>query len=432
MQGIDPLPGSPPFLHNLLLFPRLLRRAGVPVSLDQSLRFVDGLRWVDLRQRKQVYHAARCLLLSKREDLPIFDHLFGLFWRAPGTPPPRGQKTPLAPRHEEKRKKPFNIVTYMAYKAKQADQELDVQDRSGTYSATEILRHKDFSALEAEELASVEKLIREIRWRLAERRTRRRRPQTRGEAVDLRAALRLAARHGGSLPLLPRRSRRLRQRPLVVLADISGSMEKYSRLVLLFTYAMAQSAAGVESFVFGTRLSRITPQLRHRSVDRAIDEAARDVLDWAGGTRIGESLEAFNRHWSRRVLGRGAVVLLISDGWERGDSSLLAREIADLQRRCHRLIWLNPLLGDSRYRPVVEGMSAALPFVDDFLPIHNLSSLDQLSRVLRNLPARRTGPGAAHRSKISVGDGRSSVETQGTPAAVVSPAESPVEGERKH
>jgi uncharacterized protein with von Willebrand factor type A (vWA) domain len=161
----------------------------------------------------------------------------------------------------------------------------------------------------------------------------------------------------------------------VILADISGSMEKYARLLLQFLYSVAHSLERVECFVFGTRLTRITGQLKVRNIDQAIDQAAHEVADWAGGTRIGASLRDFNRHWGRRVLGRGAVVLLISDGWEQGDPALLADEVRRLQRRCHRLIWVNPLLGRETYQPRVGGMQAVLPHIDDFLPINNFQSL---------------------------------------------------------
>jgi uncharacterized protein len=177
----------------------------------------------------------------------------------------------------------------------------------------------------------------------------------------------------------------------VILADISGSMEKYARLLLQFLYSVAHSLERVECFVFGTRLTRITGQLKVRNIDQAIDQAAHEVADWAGGTRIGASLRDFNRHWGRRVLGRGAVVLLISDGWEQGDPALLADEVRRLQRRCHRLIWVNPLLGRETYQPRVGGMQAVLPHIDDFLPINNFQSLTELARHLGVLDRRRSG-----------------------------------------
>ena len=184
--------------------------------------------------------------------------------------------------------------------------------------------------------------------------------------------------------------KKIKQRPVVLIADISGSMEKYSRLILQFFYSLTHSLQRTESFVFGTRLSRITNELRLRNIDRALYEAGQEVVDWAGGTRIGDSLGVFNRRWGKRVLRRGAIVVVVSDGWERGDPGDLRREMRYLQHRCHRLIWLNPHLGHPAYEPLVEGMSAALPFIDEFLPIHNFHSLEQLAERLGALPARRS------------------------------------------
>jgi uncharacterized protein with von Willebrand factor type A (vWA) domain len=240
------------------------------------------------------------------------------------------------------------------------------------------------------ELEQVKRLIQQLRWQISQRETRRRRQERRGDMLHMRAILRDAARHNGAVTRLAWQRRKRKQRPLVIIADISGSMEKYARLLLQFLYSVARSLRRVECFVFGTRLTRITAQLSVRNIDQALDQAAREVVDWAGGTRIGASLQRFNRHWGRRVLGRGAVVLLISDGWEQGDPALLAAEVRRLQRRCHRLIWLNPLLGRETYQPRVGGMQAALAYVDDFLPIHNFQSLEALAQRLGALNERRS------------------------------------------
>jgi uncharacterized protein with von Willebrand factor type A (vWA) domain len=240
-----------------------------------------------------------------------------------------------------------------------------------------------------EELERIKRLIQQMRWRISLRETRRRQRHRRGDLLQMRAVVRDAAQHNGRLTRLFWQRRKVKQRPLVIIADISGSMEKYARLLLQFLYSVAHSLPQVECFVFGTRLTRITGQLKLRNIDQAIDQASREVVDWAGGTRIGESLRAFNRHWSRRVLGRGAVALLISDGWEQGDPAVLADEVRRLQRRCHRLIWLNPLLGRETYQPRVGGMRAVLPHIDDFLPIHNFQSLEALAQRLGALDGRR-------------------------------------------
>jgi uncharacterized protein with von Willebrand factor type A (vWA) domain len=376
------------FLSNCLLFARALRQAGIPVGLDQALAFARALEWIDLGSRDEVYHTARSLLISRYEHLRLFDAIFNRFWRPPGKAALRQQQTmPRAPRHKQQ-DQPFTIVTYMAYKARLGDPEIDVADKSGTWSDLEILQRKDFSQMTPEELERIKRLIQQMRWRISLRETRRRRLDRRGDTLHMGAVLRDAARHGGIPTRLVWQRRKVKQRPLVIVADISGSMEKYARLLLQFLYSVTHSLQRVECFVFGTRLTRITGELKVRNIDQAIDGAAREVVDWAGGTRIGASLRAFNQHWSRRVLGRGAVVLLISDGWEQGDPAVLAAEVRRLQRRCHRLIWLNPLLGRETYQPRVGGMRAALAHIDDFLPIHNFQSLEALAERLGALNAR--------------------------------------------
>ncbi len=378
------------FLSNCLLFIRALRQAGLPIGLDQALAFAQALEWIDLGARDQVYHTARSLLVSRYEHLRLFDAIFNRFWRPLGESERRQrQKMPRAPRHKP-RDQPFSIVTYMAAKAGLSEPEVDVSDKSGTASMVEVLQRKEFSQMTPEELERIKRLIHQMRWRISLRETRRRRRHRRGDLLHMRAVVRDAARHNGRLTRLLWQRRKVKQRPLVIIADISGSMEKYARLLLQFLYSVAHSLPQVECFVFGTRLTRITSQLKLRNIDQAIDQASREVVDWAGGTRIGESLRVFNRHWSRRVLGRGAVALLISDGWEQGDPALLATEVRRLQRRCHRLIWLNPLLGRETYQPRVGGMQAVLPHIDDFLPIHNFQSLEALAQRLGALDERRS------------------------------------------
>ncbi len=381
-----------PLLDNVLLFGRILRQAGLPVSLSQTLSFARALRWVDLGNRDQVFHTARSLLVTRCEDLRLFESIFNRFWtRQTGGRPSVPKKAPTAPRHDADRQRRVDLVSYMARRARPSDPEIEVHDRARTYSDEEVLQHKDFSQMTPEELAAVRRLIQEMRWQISERQTRRLVPDSRGVKIHLRRVLRDTAKLDGTAIRLWRLRRKIKQRPLVLLADISGSMEMYTRLVLQFFYSASQSLKDVECFVFGTRLTRVTSQLRIRNIDRALEEAAREIVDWSGGTRIGECLGVFNRRWGRRVLRRGAVVLIVSDGWERGDVSRLRRELRHLRHRCHRLIWLNPHLGQAGYQPLVEGMAAALPLIDDFLPIHNLSSLTTLAEVLAALPARRRG-----------------------------------------
>jgi uncharacterized protein with von Willebrand factor type A (vWA) domain len=257
---------------------------------------------------------------------------------------------------------------------------------SPTYSPREVLLRKDFADFTEEELEKAKRLIQGLAWRLDRRLTRRvvRAPKRTGY-LDLRRAVRGNMKHGGEIVKLAWRRRKSKPRPLIVICDISGSMEAYSRLFLHFIFALAQEARRIEAFLFGTRLTYITPALRQGDVDDALQKMSELVLDWSGGTRIGASLRTFNYRWSRRVLGRGAVAIIISDGWDRGDLDLLAREMGRLRRSVSRLIWLNPLSGAPDYQPLVGGIQRALPYVDDFLPLHNLMSLEKFATRLGSL-----------------------------------------------
>jgi uncharacterized protein with von Willebrand factor type A (vWA) domain len=373
------------FLSNCLLFVNMLRRAGIAISTEQSLDFVQALNLIDMSQREQVYYAARTLLISRYEHLRLFDSLFNRFWnkqfiRENG----QRQTMPHAPRHDRLHHRPL-LISYMASKAKDEDPEIDVSDKSSTFSHAELLQQKDFSQLNAEELQAVKRLIEAIRWQFSQRQTRRYIPDKTGAKLQMRRILRSATKHGGVPIQLSYQGRKIKQRPIILLADISGSMEKYSRLVLQFFYSVSQSLKNVECFVFGTRLSRITAQLKLKNIDKAIEQAAHTVVDWSGGTRIGESLHQFNKHWARRVLRRGAIVIIVSDGWERGNSEMLKKEMRVLSLRAYRLIWLNPHSAQIGYQASVGGMAAAMPYIDDFLPIDNFQSLKNLSAHLNKL-----------------------------------------------
>jgi uncharacterized protein with von Willebrand factor type A (vWA) domain len=251
-----------------------------------------------------------------------------------------------------------------------------------SYSPIELLHDKDFSAYDEDELALAQRTIDTLVWQLSKHATRRREiSPKRAEYLDLSRTMRSSIRYDGEIVDLAWQRRRAKPRPLTVLCDISGSMDRYSRVFLHFVYALASAPnhQRVEAFIFGTRLTRITPALRQRNVERALAGVAGTARDWAGGTRIGDALREHNYRWARRTLGRGALAIIISDGWDRGDIELLQREMGRLRRSVHRLIWLNPLLGSPDYQPLALGIQAALPFVDDFLPLHNLASLEALA-----------------------------------------------------
>jgi uncharacterized protein with von Willebrand factor type A (vWA) domain len=293
--------------------------------------------------------------------------------------------------------------------------------RIGIYSSVEAIKEKDFAAFSLAELNDARAFLRSIEWKAATRRSRRRVPARDAHEIDMRRLLRRSLRHGGEVVELPRLGLRTKRRRLVVLCDISGSMDRYARMLLHFLHAIKCSYGGAEVFVFGTRLTRITHAIRDRDADEAISTVIADVHDWASGTRIGDAIATFNRTWSRRVAAHGAIVLIISDGWDRGDPEQLRAEIGRLQRSISRLIWLNPLLGSPSYEPVTRGMRAAMPYIDDFLPAHNLVSLQSLAVLLNSLsitpqsrPARnRLGNSAAISRRPgdgSVGIGRRNVE----------------------
>lgn len=369
-------------------FARALREAGLPVGLDQTEAFARALTWIDPLVRRDVYLAARATLVFRRADLAVFDEQFAAWFGGPGGRP-ASQPTPLAPRHERSEFFRTALIAYMAERVDPAAREVDVPEQRKAASALEQLQRKDFGDCTAAELEAIAQAMRELRLDVALRVSRRQVRSRRRGRLDLPRIVRDAARRGGSVAQLAHRRPKLRRRPLVVLADISGSMELYSRILLQFLHGVTQRHARTESFVFGTRLTRITPQLQIRHPSAALDHATRQIVDFAGGTRIADCLHAFDRQHAGRVLGRGAVVLIISDGWETGDPAALDHEMRRLAGRAHRVVWLNPLAGRAGYQPHARGMAAALAHVDDFLPIHDLRSLHQLAARLGQIPRRR-------------------------------------------
>ena len=372
-------------LENLTRFARLLRSAGLPVPAGATIAAARALEHVDIGRRQDFRLALRTALVSRAEDLPVFDHAFRLFWSGPSG---AGTKLDLRPLGSERRfGDPVVEMESLSGAARSDSHAGDAaleRVQISTYSDREVLREKDFKRLSAEELSKAVDMLRELRWRPAPRRTKRWQRGT-GEAPDVRALLGRLARRETDPGEIPTRGPKPAPRRLVLLCDISGSMERYTRMLLWFACCLSGNLERVESFLFATRLTRITKKLRGRRGSNPLQEVARLVPDWSGGTRIGDALRTFNVEWARRVLGRGAVVLVVSDGWDRGEPEALRREISRLQRSCHRLVWLSPLLGDAAYEPLTRGLQAALPYVDDFLPAHNLASLEHLAEHLNSL-----------------------------------------------
>ena len=380
-------------LHNLLHFTRLLHRLGLDVQAGRAREVAAALAHVDVGRRTDFYHTLRSLLIHRADDLAVFDEAFRVFWRRP-----HGDWTEkdLSAMGEKRRS---GAPEYESEAPESDAGGGGAERRAGyqvermavlSYSDSESLYAKDFEQFNEDELAAAERMMADLDWELGERTSKRWTPG-RGPALDLRRTVRANMRYGGELIDLPERRRKTRRRPLILLCDVSGSMERYSRMLLHFVHALTGGGrlGRVESFVFATRLTRITRQLLTRKAEVAVPRLPRTITDFGGGTRIGDALRTFNVEWARRVRGQGPVVLLISDGWDRGDPVCLRAEIARLQRSCHRLIWLNPLLGSPDYVPLTRGMQAALPFIDDFLPVHNLASLEALARHLNSLPAHR-------------------------------------------
>ena len=375
---------------HLVGFVHLLRSMGIQVGSGQLIDLAQGLTFVSLTDREALHDAARCTLITKPEDLPLFEAAFGFYFRPISGFDPAQMAIPIIRIPQ----RPLRIPRKKPVAGENpGDDSSDTEEHKVgvtlAYSASETLRTRDFGSFSYDEVQQARVMMRQMRWRPAMRRTRRtQRTKQRGR-VDMRRIIRDSLRFGGEPVHLAYRRPRQRQRPLVVLCDISGSMDRYSRMLLQFVHTLNDGVGMVESFVFGTRLTRVTRLLRSKDVDDAVALVSKQVLDWSGGTRIGNTIREFNVKWSRRVMSRGPVVLIISDGWDRGDPSLLSKEMARLQRSCHRLIWLNPLLGNARYQPLTQGMQAALPYIDDFLPVHNLLSVEQLGQTLATVGASK-------------------------------------------
>ncbi|HEX6289093.1 MAG TPA: VWA domain-containing protein [Herpetosiphonaceae bacterium] len=369
-------------LDHLLAFGRLLRQFGVAINPGQMLDLLAALEHVEIGRRDDVYLTCRTILIRRREDLPLFDEAWEFFWamqrqgKGGGVALPDSRVKEVRIPRRLQRDRPERA--HDDERPREEQEEIEIQM---SFSRSEHLRHKDFAQFNADEMEQARALIAQLAYRMSLRPVRRWIGGN-GRRIDVRRTLRHTLRSGGEMVMLWRKTRRLKQRPLVVLCDISGSMDRYSRILLQFVHTISMGLRDVETFVFGTRLTRITRMLEHKDIDEAVQAVGSAVQDWSGGTRIGDAIKEFNFKWGRRVLGRGAVVLLISDGWDRGDPELLGREIARLQRTSYRLIWLNPLLGMPGYQPLTRGLQAALPHVDDFLPVHNLHSLEQLGAKL--------------------------------------------------
>jgi uncharacterized protein with von Willebrand factor type A (vWA) domain len=396
---------------NLMYFARTLRAAGLAIGPGRVIDALKAVEAVGVGTRDDLYWTLHAVFVNRREQQPIFDQAFHIFWRNPqllqkmlmamlpsidAGGATEEEREPMLRRLAEA----FSAERDGAGDGRESEEEEIEFDAAMTYSARELLQKTDFESLSNAEVEAAKRMIAAMRLPIMTVRTRRYATDRNGRRIDLRATMRAQLRSGGAIPLRYRKPRR-RHPPLVVLCDISGSMSRYSRLLLHFMHAITNDRDRVHSFLFGTRLTNITRHLRQRDVDLALARVATKVEDWSGGTRIGACLAEFNAHWSRRVLGQGAVVLLITDGLDREGGEGLDREMERLHKSCRRLIWLNPLLRFEGYEPKAQGARAILPHVDDFRTVHNLDSLDALGRVLSSPGQRRLEAQRSYRAVIA-------------------------------
>jgi uncharacterized protein len=418
-------------LHEAVGFGRALRGAGLHIDLAAAVDFARAMPLVDIGSREQVHAAGETVFVRRRDDRETYDIVFDRWWRARGRrtgdfqapalkhpdgtdaegDDPTGQAEPL-PGDEQVSSRPDEWgvpIPTAGDDDEGADEEVDgIVVAPDAYSRGELLKHREFDRMTPAELRDAERLVDELVPRLERRRTRRYELHSHGRRLAPRAMFRRNLGTGGQLMSWVWRRPVKEPRSLVVLCDISGSMERHSRLLLRFIQALsASSEVRAESFVFGTRLTRVTRLLRDKDRDRALSRVSDAVNDWAGGTRIGESFRSFNQQWARRSLRSSGVVIVVSDGWDRGDPSLVAAETARLRRNCHRLVWLNPLAGTPGYQPLAGGMRAAYPYIDDFLPAGTVASLERLGEILggvRSSDTRQGAEAAAHAALPGVAD----------------------------
>ncbi len=366
---------------HVVTFGRVLREVGIEVGPGRIVDAVRGLGAVDLTRQEDVYFTLRQTLVSRHDELELFDRAFTAWFL-------RGPVAPLVRQKDQRRF--ASRVARDTLESGRDDEELPSAGDPLELGASEheLVREKDFAEMTPEEFERARKLMEAIARSRPRRTSRRRAPDPRGDVLDVRRMLRRSLRSGGDPVEQPWKSRKEVPRKLVVLCDVSGSMDAYARALLLFLHALVGTGHGVEAFAFGTRLTRLTDDLGTRDPEAALARASDTAMDWGSGTRIGSSLAEFNAIYGRRALSRGAVIVIVSDGWERDDPGLIGREMAKLARAAYAVVWVNPLKGNPEYQPLAGGMRAALPFVDRFLPGHNLRSLEELATVLAGIERR--------------------------------------------
>jgi uncharacterized protein len=380
-------------LPNLLAFGRALKQLGVKVGLSQVIDASRSLGFVDIADRADFRTLLRSNLVSQKEDFPVFDVLFDCFWREQSY-----ERVPMdtleiegTPTESEAQDGGDEEGLEEANAEASAEENVPLENLDEfslpTYSPQELLNRKDFSEMGIEESRAIARAILLIATKIATQISRRKKLGRKGNVVDPRWTMRKNMKYGGEIIDLVHRKRRIKKTRVVLLCDVSGSMDCYSRFLIQFMYGLQNELWGVETFVFSTSLSRITHLIRTKDIVNALEKISGSILGWSGGTNIGRSLHTFNRNFAPSMVTHRTVVVIISDGWDRGDVSLLEREMQDLKRRCKKIIWLNPLLASENYEPLCKGMQAALPYLDLFLSVHNVNSLITLGRTLQKMVA---------------------------------------------
>jgi uncharacterized protein len=380
-------------LPNLLAFGRALKQLGVKVGLSQVIDASRSLGFVDIAGKADFRTLLRSNLVSQKEDFPVFDVLFDCFWREQSY-----ERVPMdtleiegTPTESEAQDGGDEEGLEEANAEASAEENVPLENLDEfslpTYSPQELLNRKDFSEMGIEESRAIARAILLIATKIATQISRRKKLGRKGNLVDPRWTMRKNMKYGGEIIDLVHRKRRIKKTRVVLLCDVSGSMDCYSRFLIQFMYGLQNELWGVETFVFSTSLSRITHLIRTKDIVNALEKISGSILGWSGGTNIGRSLHTFNRNFAPSMVTHRTVVVIISDGWDRGDVSLLEREMQDLKRRCKKIIWLNPLLASENYEPLCKGMQAALPYLDLFLSVHNVNSLITLGRTLQKMVA---------------------------------------------
>jgi uncharacterized protein with von Willebrand factor type A (vWA) domain len=386
--------------HNLILFGRVCKALGMNVTPNRMMDVARALEHIWLGNKLDFYYTLRTHIVSHPKEFESFDEAFSLFWKRPSEGFTALNLQGSFDAQEQRKRLQFLPPLGSGADDEQGDAtqlaDPDTIAIMPTYSQHERLSYKSFADMTPDELEMAKRVIENMPDTLGNRKTRRF-ESGKGRVINMRRLMKDMIRKHGDITHIPTHRQKEKPRPVVLLCDISGSMERYTRILLHFMHTLAGTAFQVETFLYSTDITRITRQIRQKNVDDALADIGQTVQQWGGGTMTGEALHKFNWQWSRRVLGRGAVVIIITDGWDRGDIPMLHNEMLRLRRSCQRLIWLNPLLDIPQYEPLTRGAQALLPYVDDFLPITNLSNLEAIINALKDLKARPTA--IAYRKK---------------------------------